>query len=270
MMPRRFSLAHLTVLACPPPESVRIAADVGYDFVSFRNMALGLPGEPIYDFAADSALFRETRTALKETGIPLLDLEVARIIDGVDVKSYLPALEKGAELGARHVITCGLSKDPVYTQESFDQLCDMAQPLGLTIDFEFISFAEVNHISQVMAVIKKSGRKNAGLLVDSLHYGRSRVTTEELDAVPRELFHFSQLRDAPMKDHFTREELIATARGQCLYLGEGDIPIKTMLSHMPDIPLSLEVCNPTRAEAIGYKEFARKCLTTAKTYFSTP
>ncbi|MED3904758.1 sugar phosphate isomerase/epimerase, partial [Geobacillus thermodenitrificans] len=33
-MARPFSLAHLTVLGCPPPEMAPIAARAGYDYVS--------------------------------------------------------------------------------------------------------------------------------------------------------------------------------------------------------------------------------------------
>ena len=50
-MTQEFSLAHLTVLGCAPPEMTYIAARAGYDYVSIRPIFMGLPGEPNYALA---------------------------------------------------------------------------------------------------------------------------------------------------------------------------------------------------------------------------
>src|SRR5579872_4561074 len=100
----KFSLAHLTVLGCAPPEATYIAAAAGYDFISFRIILLGLPGEPDYALARNPEMLRKTKTALAETGLKVHDIELARIADGVEVERYAPALETAAELGARYVI----------------------------------------------------------------------------------------------------------------------------------------------------------------------
>ena len=68
-MSRSYSLAHLTVLGCAPPEAIRIAARCGYDWVGLRTIPLGLPDEPRYVLEEDLALFRDTREALRETEI---------------------------------------------------------------------------------------------------------------------------------------------------------------------------------------------------------
>ena len=44
-MQNQFSLAHLTILGCTPPEMTYIAARSGYDFVSLRLICMGVPGE---------------------------------------------------------------------------------------------------------------------------------------------------------------------------------------------------------------------------------
>ena len=97
----QFSLAHLTVLGCAPPEMTYIAARAGYDFVSYRLLSMRLPGEPIYALTEDKALLRQTRTALSGTGLRVHDVELARIQDGLEPRSYAPELEIAAELGAR-------------------------------------------------------------------------------------------------------------------------------------------------------------------------
>ena len=61
-----------------------MAARAGYDFVSLRPIYMGLPGEPNFSLATNKTLLRETKKALQDTGLGLLDIELARIADGVD------------------------------------------------------------------------------------------------------------------------------------------------------------------------------------------
>ena len=50
-MEQQYSLAHLMLLGCAPPEMVYIAARAGYDFISPRMIYMGLPGETNYALA---------------------------------------------------------------------------------------------------------------------------------------------------------------------------------------------------------------------------
>jgi hypothetical protein len=104
----RFSLAHLTVLGCAPPEMTYIAARAGYDFVSYRIITMHLPNEPDHNLAANQEMLRQTKTALAVTGIKVHDIELARIQDGVSPKAYVQALETAAELdgGRIHYRRC--------------------------------------------------------------------------------------------------------------------------------------------------------------------
>ena len=62
-MANQFSLAHLTVMDCTPPELVHIAARTGYDFVGIRLIPLGLPHEQAY-LPEDKEMIRKTKAAL--------------------------------------------------------------------------------------------------------------------------------------------------------------------------------------------------------------
>jgi sugar phosphate isomerase/epimerase len=269
MMPK-FSLAHLTVLGVPPPQAARIAADCGYDYVSFRTIPLGLPGEPRYELHKDAALLKETKAALASTGLPLLDIEIARIADGTRIADYRPHLETAAALGAKHVITAAYSQDRNFVVEALTELCQMAGGLGMTVDFEFITFSAYPTIPGTVQLLKDTGCANAGLLVDTLHFDRSRCTFAELDQAPRSMFHYAQLCDAARADNPTTEEMMRTAREERLYLGEGVIPVKEILSHMPVVPCTLEIAHKKRQQELGYPAFAKECLETARRYFSSP
>ncbi len=262
----QFSLAHLTVLGCAPPEMTYIAARAGYDFVSYRMIFMGLPGEPNYDLSGNRELLRQTKTALATTGLKLLDIELARVADGTDPKKYLPAMEVAAELGASRVLSSIWTPDRAWAADCYGQLCDLARPLGLTVDLEFVTFASGKSLQDVLAVIRAAGRPNCGVMIDTLHFSRSRVALEELDAVPREWFHFAHLCDAPSKIPTTNEGLIRTAREERLYPGEGGIDIAAILNRLPPVPYSIEIPHLARVKEIGYAEHAFRCLQAARTY----
>jgi hypothetical protein len=43
---QEFSLAHLTVMGCPPPEMIYVAARAGKENQALRTIVIGQPGEP--------------------------------------------------------------------------------------------------------------------------------------------------------------------------------------------------------------------------------
>ena len=263
----RFSLAHLTGLGCPPPEATYIAAKAGYDFVSLRTMLLGLPGEPDYALARNPEMLRQTKRALAETGLQVHDIELARIADGVDVKSYAPALETAAELGARYVLTSIWTGQRAYALESLSELCDLARKMSLGVSLEFLTWTPIANLQQAAEMCRSVNRANCGLLIDTLHFNRSRVALEELDALPVEMFHFAHVCDAGREIPSSREDLIYTAREARLDPGQGAIDPAAILGRLPNVAYSLEIPNLERVKEVGYAEHARLCLENARKYF---
>lgn len=268
-MSRRYSLAHVTVLGCPPPQAIEIAARCGYDFVGLRTVPLGLPGEPRYVLEDDPTLLRATRDALRDTGVQLHDIEDVVIDVGRDVQAAARALELGAELGARHVICNVWGGEPAFVQDQFDRLCDLAAPLGLKVQAEFVSFTPLNDLQAAWRLVQASGRDNAGILIDMLHFLRSGVALEEIDAIPRDRFAFLHLDDGAPADNPTIDEMKAVARGERLYVGEGVAPIAQVVARLPDLPLAIEIVHTERVQALGYEAFAGVCLARAKSYLES-
>jgi len=265
---KQFSLAYLTVLGCPPDEMIEIAARAGYDFVSLRPIYMGLPGEPNYSLSDNPDLMKKTKKALSDTGVKLLDIELARIYDGLDPKRYLPAMESAAELGGRHVLSSIWTDDRNFAIESFAELCDLAKPLGLTVELEFVPIASVSTLAGVLDVLHTVKRDNAGVMLDMHHFHRSQDKVEDLDAVPREWFRFLHLCDAPAEIPTSKEEMTHILREARLYVGEGGIDVASIVNRIPEIPCSIELPNTKRSKELGYAEFARQCLVTAKEYFA--
>ncbi len=269
-MTRQYSLAYLTVPGCPPPEMIYIAARAGYDFVSLRPILMGLPGEPNYALAAaeNKGLLRETKAAFATTGLKLHDIELARIYDGLDPKTYLPAFEVAAELGGRAVLSSIWTADRAFYIEKFAELCELASPFGLTVDLEYVPIASVSNLAEALDVLRTAKRDNAGLMIDTHHFHRAGDRVEDLDAVPREWFHFAHLCDAPAAIPTTKEEMTRILREARLYVGEGGIDVAAILNRIPEVPYSIELPHLARVKEYGFAEHARRCLQAAKEYFA--
>jgi len=264
----QFSLAQLTVLKASPPEISRIAAECGYDYVSMRQIYMGLPGEPDYDLSKNKELMKETKQVFKDTGIKLLDIELARIFDDMDVKKYEPAMETAAELGGKHILSSIWTSNKEYYIQKFGEVCDLADQYNLTVDLEYVPIAGVKTLLEAKDVLESVNRSNAGLMVDMHHFQRARDSITELNKIPEEWFHFCHLCDASKEIPTDREELTRIMREDRNYVGEGGIDIAAILNAIPLVPYSIELPNSKRVKEYGYKEHARRCLESAKKYCS--
>jgi sugar phosphate isomerase/epimerase/4-hydroxyphenylpyruvate dioxygenase-like putative hemolysin len=259
-----YSLAHLTALSLSPAELVDAAASAGYRYVGLR-MTKVTPQEPHYPLAYDPALMRATKTHLTATGIEVLDIELARITSGDNPRDYLRFLEAGAELGARHVITQLPDSDFSRKTDRFAELCQLARPLGMTMDLEFPSWTETPNLAEATRVLRAADQPNAGLLIDLLHFARSRSSAEDLRELPPEWFHYVHVCDAPGEIPVTTAELIHTARFERLFPGEGGIDMFRILDALPEaLPYALEIPRATLVAQVGPKEHARLAIGAAR------
>jgi sugar phosphate isomerase/epimerase len=136
------------------------------------------------------------------------------------------------------------------------------------MNLEFVTFASTRTLQEALEVLRAARRQNCGVLVDTLHFSRSRVGVAELSAVPREWFHFVHLCDAPAAIPTTTEGLIQTAREERLYAGEGGIDLAAILQRIPNVPYSIELPHLARVKELGFTEHAFRCLQTAKEYLA--
>jgi sugar phosphate isomerase/epimerase len=206
----KLSLAHLTALNVSPPDLVGLAAECGYDHASLRLTEV-TKGDA-FPIVTDRAMMRETKARMAATGVGILDVEVARLTPDARPESFLPMLEAAAELGAAHLLTQGHDPDGSRLADRYAALCDLAADHGLTADIEFLTWTGLTTLDQAAKVALASGRANAGVLIDTLHFSRSNCTPDEITALPARLFNFIQIADAPAQAPTTAEGLIHTAR----------------------------------------------------------
>lgn len=269
-MGHEFSLAHLSALSLSPPEMVDVADRVGYRYVGLR-LAPVTANEPRYPLAYDAQMMRETQAALAATGIEVLDIELARLPPDAEVLGFRPMLEAGAKLGARHVIA--QTPDPVRTRaiDRFARLCELARPFGLSVNLEFITWTDTPDLAAAAEIVQAADQPNAGLLIDTLHFCRSRCELELLRSLPRSWFRFAQVCDAPAQAPTTTEGLIHAARNERLFLGDGGLDVRGIMDALPpDIPCSLEIPMTTLSRTLGPELRAHLALLSARRYLENP
>jgi sugar phosphate isomerase/epimerase len=238
---RALSLSALTVLELNPPQMVECAAQAGYDHVGLRLMpATG--HEVRHDIIGPTALKRETLARLRDTGIGVLDVEILRLKPDSDVQAWQPMLDTAAEFGARYVLVAGNDPDEARTAERLAQLCELAEPRGLTPSLEPMPWTDVKDVTQGARIVKAVARRNTGLIVDPIHFDRAGTSTATLRALPREYFGYVQFCDAPAERPADLDTLLYQARCERMIPGEGALDLAGILRALPDhLPISLEV-----------------------------
>jgi sugar phosphate isomerase/epimerase len=259
MSPRfRLSLAHATLLELPPPALIQVAHAAGFEAVGLRLIPIGLPGERRYGLEEHPGSARDIRRALDDTGLTFLDVEVVHIRDDVTPDRYAAALESAAALGARFAIVNVYTPDEGRAVEDLAHLCDISQPLGLTMLIEPVSFSNLATVALALALVRACGRENAGVLIDTLHVHSSGEPPAALDALAPGQAPFIHLCDGPAEVPADPEARRRIARAERLLPGEGGIDLAGILPRLPrGIVYAVEAHNPGRAAALGADAYAR-------------
>ncbi|RWR29288.1 sugar phosphate isomerase/epimerase [Sinirhodobacter populi] len=259
-MPHPISLAFLTTFEASPVEAVRIAAKAGYDMVGLRILPAAASGEPDYPLLSDDRTLREVLAALADTGVTVGDMEIIRLKAENDWDLFARFCERGAALKAKHVLVAGDDTDPARLTASFARFCELAERHGLTADLEFMPWTAVPDAAVALRIVEDAAQPNGGVLVDALHWDRSRTTLEDIAALPRNRLHYVQFCDGTVPYDPSDEGLIRVARGERLMPGEGGIDLIALARVIPeDITISVEIPHrelATKIDALGRAEMA--------------
>lgn len=238
---RTVSLAALTVVELEPDEAIRVAQQAGYDKVGLRLIA-ATPEQEGAPVVASPAKLQRIKSALRETGIGVLDIEILRLQPETRVSDFRAVLEMGAELGATEILVAGNDPNRQRLIDNFSALCELGQPMGLGINLEFMPWTDIPDLAQASAVLDRVEQGNAGLLVDAFHLNRSGSALSELAAQPTSRFRYVQLCDIAGAPPADMAEILREARAERLFPGQGDIDLSALLVALPDsTPLSIEV-----------------------------
>jgi len=236
-------------------ELVDAAADAGFDGVGLR-----LSGPHA---AADLSTLRQHAA---DRGIRVADVEVHRITAGTHADDAAALIGGAAELGAAAVLVVSDLADDVATVAQLTALAERCRAHGLQLGLEYMAWTNP---CEPVAAVKMAQAAGCELVVDLLHHVRVGAGVVELDAiVAAGVLGWVQVCDAvqgimPM-DHAA---LLHEARHARLLPGEGTLPLRDLLRHLPaDTVISVEVQSdqllhtPPRERARLLHDSARRVL----------
>ena len=229
-MTRLLSLAAGVQLDVEPANMVTVAHDAGWPAVG-----IWFDGKTWTDSTS-----REVRQRLDDSGVVALDIEpIIPSEDGDDFADQL--VEAAAVIGAQHILFTSRLKDQARTTARYQEVCEMARPHGIKVVCEFLPIFPLNSLPMAKEIVTTSAASNGGVLIDNLHLSRSGSSVEEVSGMPRELFPYLQICDAPSARPTDFGGLLDEALNGRLCPGEGSLPIVELLQAVPNVPLSFEV-----------------------------
>ena len=259
-MAHSIGLAALTVLELSPPDMVSCAAEAGFDSIGLRLLP-PTDDEVQHPMVGDTPLVRETARRLKDTGLPVLDIELFRLKPETNVNDDRAAVETGARFGAREALVAGNDPDEARLAERFAAFCDLAREYGMGANLEPMPWTDVRNFAQGARIIAAAGRDNGGIVIDPIHFDRGGSRADEIRSVPHARLRYMQLCDAPAARPTDTETLLHQARAERLMPGDGGLDLRGMLRAVPpDLPLGLEIPMRTLTKTMPAVERARQML----------
>ncbi|MFM8989562.1 MAG: TIM barrel protein, partial [Alphaproteobacteria bacterium] len=147
------------------------------------------------------------------------------------------------------------------------ELCDIAAPLGIAVDIEFMPFRAVADLAAAIDVVARAARPNAHVLVDALHVFRSRSDLGLLARTDPALLGTFQLCDAGAVAPVDDAGLASEARTRRMVPGEGALDLAGLLAALPDgLPLGLEVPLAGRFPAMQPADRLAALVRASRTY----
>ena len=236
-------LAPTTLPDTLPVDYIGAAAQAGCDGVGLRlNRSPGLPFHPV---VGDAPLIRGIKSALADSGLPVLDIYSFYLRAETNVNDFIPALALGAELGARFAVVMGDDTDWSRMRDNFCRVCDEAARFGLVCTAEFAVIRPLATLAQTVRLIAESGRKNAVVCMDPLNFFRAGEHPGDLNGLDPELFPYAQVSDGIRGADDDLANLGHMGPNQRRMLGEGEVPMAALLDALPrGLPLSIELPMP--------------------------
>ena len=251
---RDLGVAPLSAVATPAIEFIRAAHGAGFTSVGLRPYAV-TDTDPPFPTEVSSKDFKEIRSALEETGLQVLDIEVLSVTPTLRREDWLPGMEAGAELGASLLNVVGDDTSLTRFTDTVSRITDDARAYNLLPVLEPVAYRPFNSYPLAFDIAADTG---CAVELDMLHFLRTGADIQTM-ASHAELIKIVQLCDAPRRtsdhghalrrlstDDSATALAIAESRALRLLPGDGVAPIADLLKVLdPDVPLSVEVPGET-------------------------
>ena len=246
----RIAIEFITALGQNPVDFVHLAADLGVPRIGIGLSPIVVVPEdaPRWSMREDAALHAAVKAALAERGVAAVLGEGFLIHPQMEIGDSARDMDLLADLGAERVNIVAIEPDTARCHDQFGTFADMAGARGMKATIEFLPGVPVGDLASALDCVRASGRGNAGVLIDSMHFFHSGGTIAELEAVDPALIGHAQLCDLP--EVFAYEAYSDQAKFERLAPGEGVLPLREFIKALPQtLLLGLEI--PQRAKALA-------------------
>jgi len=262
----RLGIETISAFGLPPVEYVRLAADLGCAHIStgLTQVHINPHGYASFDLKNDAALRQEMKAAMRDCGVSISLAEGLTVRPGVDARDRAAEFDAFADLGAVRINVVSMDPDLDRTFDQFAISAEMAAARGMVSTTELAPGLTVADLPTALEAIRRVGRPDFRLLIDTMHFIRSGSSPADLAALDPDLIGYVQLCDAPLVSTFASymEEAMTERRVP----GQGELPLLEILKLAPrDRVVSLEVPLLSQAKAgIGPHERLRPAVAAAR------
>lgn len=269
LAPRPLVLCHFTMVEVEPPAFIDVAARAGFAAVSLMlqfPLAYG-PGFPV---VGDTRMRREVKRRLDDSGVALFDAATCRLEAGTRVEEFRAMIETAAYLGARRVDVNGNDPDTGRLADRFAELSGLCAEHGLGTGLEFMMSTQVKTLGAALAVIERSGARNAAVTVDALHLARSGGTPRDVAALASAQISYVQLCDGPAKA--PAQGYASEAATERWLPGTGELAVQALVDAVgPDVVLGVEAPSRRRRErGVPADVYAAEAMAALRLLLSKP
>ena len=240
----------ISVLGEPPVDYVHTAAELGVTHIGMAPAPI-VTGEDLYpawSLVSDPQLRRAFVAAVRDRGLTVSQGEGFLVWPDRDMRTFEAEVDAMAEIGAPTLNAVAIDPDAARCADQLAVFAEMAGERGLGATVEFVPGTPVGDLAAAVALVRKVGRPNFKVLVDTMHLFRTGSTVADFAALDPALVGYVQLCDVPL---VSRHSAYADeARFDRLAPGDGELPLREFIAAVPDgLVLGLEVPMLAKAEA---------------------
>jgi sugar phosphate isomerase/epimerase len=216
----------------------------------------------------------DVRALIADHGLVVADLDpLLRWLPGEVIPPGVPAATEeefyaiAAGVGARSLNVAqgfGATLDLDRAAEALAGVCDRAREHGLLVTLEYLPWSGIPDARTALAIVERTGRANATLMIDTWHTFRGPTDEAQLEKIPAARIGSVQLNDAPAAP---AADLVAETLSARLLPGEGAIPLARWIRILDRIgsraPLGVEVFSRS-LDRMPPVEVGRRCGAAAR------
>jgi sugar phosphate isomerase/epimerase len=216
----------------------------------------------------------DIRRMIADHGLVVADLDALlrwlpgeEIPPGVDAASEAEFYAIAEGVGGRSLnVVQGFGRhvDLDRAAEALAAVCDRAREHGLLVTLEYLPWSGIADAATALAIVERSSRVNATLMLDTWHTFRGPTSEAQLRTLPGAAIGSVQINDAPAEP---AGDLVAETLEARLLPGEGAIPLVRWLRILDQIgsraPIGVEVFSKA-LDALPPIEVGRRCGAAAR------